>query len=50
MSRTKLGLGLGLGLEMHKIINRRTRHSEVTIACARATSPLPSAADSGHDD
>ena len=44
MSRTKLGLGL----EMHKTINRRTHRREVAIAIARATSPLPSAADGGH--
>jgi len=52
MSRTKLGLGLGLGLglEMHKTINRRARHSEVAIACARAISTLPSAADGWQDD
>ena len=47
---TKLGLGLGLGLEMHKTINRRAHRREVAIACARATSLLPSAADGGHDD
>ena len=49
MSRTKLGSGLGLGLKMHKTINRRTRRREVAIACARATSPLPWAADGGYD-
>jgi len=49
MSRAKLGLGLALGLEMHKTINRRARRREVAIACARPTSPLPSAADGGHD-
>ena len=42
MSRTKLGLGLALGLEMNKTINRRARRRKVAIACARATSPLPS--------
>jgi len=45
MSCTKLGLGL----EMHKTINRRAHPRKVAIACARATSPLPSAADGGHD-
>jgi len=49
MSRAKLGLGLALGLEMHKTINRRARRREVAIACARPTSPLPLAADGGHD-
>ena len=50
MSRTKRGLGLGLVLEMHKTFDRRARRREVAIACARTTSPLPSAADNGHDD
>ena len=45
-----VGDGVSDGLEMHKTINRHVCRREVAIACAMATSPLPSAADGWHDD